>query len=253
MAYDSGFAYVYNQRWAGFAKQVGPAVLDYYEGTELGRTNRSLLDLCCGTGQLARIALDRGYRTVGVDLSAEMLAYAVANNREHVAAGRAHLIQADARDFTMDQRFGLVVATYDALNHLDSTADLARCFQAVRAVTAPGGSFIFDLNTRKALRSWTGIQVTDEVDLALIQRFFYDEEQGRAHAAITGFIHRGEGRYERFAESLHNTAFEMVEVVALLETAGWQGVRMARLADLTTPLAEPEAERRVFFLATNPG
>ena len=52
-AYSASFARLYNLRWGGFAQRVAPIIRDLYESTPLGKVNRSLLDLCCGTGQLA--------------------------------------------------------------------------------------------------------------------------------------------------------------------------------------------------------
>ena len=57
------FAEVYNRYWGGFATRVLP-VLDrlLLDGLPPGSL---LLDLCCGTGQLAEALTERGYRVVG--------------------------------------------------------------------------------------------------------------------------------------------------------------------------------------------
>ncbi|MGH2605416.1 MAG: class I SAM-dependent methyltransferase, partial [Anaerolineales bacterium] len=72
-AYGTAFARVYNLRWSGFARQVAPAIESYYAATAGGKERRSVLDLGCGTGQLAVYFLERGYRVVGIDLSPAML------------------------------------------------------------------------------------------------------------------------------------------------------------------------------------
>ena len=63
----------------------------------------------------------------------------------------------DASDFTLGERFGLVVSTFDSLNHLENESALRKCFQCAHAVS--NGYFIFDLNTRNGLRRWNNIQV----------------------------------------------------------------------------------------------
>jgi predicted TPR repeat methyltransferase len=98
------------------------------------------------------IILERGYRVSGLDLSEAMLDHARTNASMFVQAGQAHFVQADASAFTLDERFGLVVSTYDALNHLASLEALQRCFASVYAVTQDGGTFVFDLNTRVGLK-----------------------------------------------------------------------------------------------------
>jgi SAM-dependent methyltransferase len=111
-AYSSSFAQVYNQRWASFARRIAPMIQAFYEGTPLGQEHRTLLDLCCGTGQLAAYFVEQDYRVVGIDLSEPMLGYARDNAASHVQSGAARFVQADASRFSLDDRFGLVVSTY---------------------------------------------------------------------------------------------------------------------------------------------
>ena len=48
-----------------------------------------LLDLCCGTGQLAKYLLERDYNVIGTDLSRRMLEFAVSNTRSAIASVKA--------------------------------------------------------------------------------------------------------------------------------------------------------------------
>ena len=106
---------------------------------KLGQTNRRLLDVCCGTGQLAVHFLDRGYRVTGLDLSDEMLTYARQNAASYVESGRARFLAGDAADFALSEQFGLAVSTFDALNHLPDKTRLRACFECVNRTLAPGG------------------------------------------------------------------------------------------------------------------
>ena len=67
-AYNASFARIYNLRWASFAQNTAPRLRAFYEMTPVGQDNRSMLDLCCGTGQLALHFLDHGYRVTGRDM-----------------------------------------------------------------------------------------------------------------------------------------------------------------------------------------
>lgn len=248
-AYSKGFAKVYNIRWSGFAKQVAPFILDFYAATPIGQKNETVLDLCCGTGHLAVHFLEKGYRVVGLDLSEYMLLYARENARQYIESGRAAFIQGDASDFTLDERFGLVVSTFDSLNHLENEQALRRCIQCVYAVS--DGYFIFDLNTRRGLRRWNSIQVDDSDDDALIIiRGIYDGQSDKAWTKISGFLRLPDGFYERFDETAFNTVFEMEKVREALLDVGWKNVYFARIQDLKTPLDEPEKEGRVFIVAS---
>ncbi len=247
--YSKGFARVYNLRWAGFARQVAPLILDFYASTPVGQTDNSVLDLCCGTGHLAVYFLEKGYRVVGLDLSEHMLHYAQENARQYVESGQARFVQGDASDFTLDDRFGLVVSTYDSLNHLENEQALRRCFECVYAVS--DGYFIFDLNTRFGLRRWNNIFIDDSDDDAfVITRGIYDGQSSKAWMKISGFLRLPDGLYERFDETAFNTVFEMEKVKEALLDVGWKNPYFARIQDLKTPLDDPEREGRVFIVAS---
>ena len=262
-AYDRAFARIYNERWAYFAEGVAPHIQAFYEEMILGAEHKSLLDVCCGTGQLAVHFLERGYHVVGLDLSEEMLHYARRNTARYVESGQARFFRADAADFSLEERFGLAVSTYDALNHLPDPSALRACFQCVHAALLPGGTFIFDLNTRHGLRThWNGVQVQDTEELLLVNRDFYDEEADKAWVKITSFVRTPDARvgraseareegalYERFEQVAYNTAFDLEEVRDALLQVGWRSVHFARVEQLDAPIADPEAELRAYVVA----
>jgi SAM-dependent methyltransferase len=249
-AYDRAFARIYNEKWIGFAQNVAPHIHAFYESTLTNPQERSLLDLCCGTGQLAVYFMERGYRATGVDLSEGMLHYARENAAPYIAQGTARFVRADVTDLRLDERFGLAVSTFDALNHLPDQRALRSCFTSVHSSLLPGGWFIFDLNTRAGLlKHWNGISVQDTPELVLINRGLIDEEGERAWVRITGFVRAEGGLYERFEQTAYNTMFDMQGVYETLLETGWSRAHFARIQDLATPLAEPEEESRVFVVA----
>lgn len=248
--YGPTFARVYDLHWADFSQQVAPRLLEYYARSPLGQTNRTLLDLGCGTGQLALYFLQQGYRVTGLDLSEAMLEQARGHTLPYIDNGQARFIQGDAAAFRMSERFGLVVSTYDALNHLPNFDDLCWCFRSVWNVLEEGGTFIFDLNTRAGLyQRWNGIAVEETEDAIVITRGIYDGEGDQATIRATGCVRLPEGRYERFAETMFNTVFDLRAVRSALLELGWPRVHFARLSDLDTPLTEPEREGRVWIVA----
>jgi SAM-dependent methyltransferase len=247
-AYGPSFARIYNLLWGGFAQDVAPKLRAFYESTPIGAYNRHLLDVCCGTGVLARHFLQAGYHVTGLDLSEAMLGYAQENNAEATAQGRAAWIHADAVDFHCDGHFGLVVSTFDALNHLPSEAALQACFGCVYRVLEPGGWFIFDLNTRNGLHRWEGMTVDERPDYTLMNRGIYDEASGKVLSRISGYLRMEDGRYERFEELAYNLVLDMFAVQKYLVKTGFTTAYFARAADLTTALLDPESEGRVFFV-----
>ncbi|MCL4562266.1 MAG: class I SAM-dependent methyltransferase [Chloroflexi bacterium] len=247
-AYGRAFARIYNLMWTRFANQVAPFIFDFYASTSVGKSNKSLLDLCCGTGQLAVHFLEKGFRVTGLDLSEHMLSIAKENALPYLVAGQAKFIQDDASHFALDERFGLVVSTFDALNHLENEQALQACFRCAHAVC--DGYFIFDLNTRRGLRHWNNVEINDRSEDALIiNHGFYDGVSNKAWTRITGFIREPNGLYERFDETVFNTAYEMENVRDMLIEVGWKDVQFARIQELGVSLSAPEQEERVWFAA----
>lgn len=246
-AYSKGFAQVYNLRWSGFARHAAPRILEFYETFPGSPAKKNVLDLCCGTGQLALHFLEHGYRVVGLDLSEHMLSHARQNALPYLTAGQAAFVQGDASDFRFDERFGLVVSTFDALNHLPDLHALRACFACVHAVCE--GVFIFDLNTRLGLKNWNSINVDDGSEITIINRGIYEAGNDIAWARITGFVRQPNGFYERFEETAYNTAFDMQDVQMALAATGWNKIHFARIDALNTPLSDPEQESRVFIVA----
>jgi SAM-dependent methyltransferase len=248
-AYGRAFARVYNKRWTSFAHRVAPLIAEFYRNTAPGKASRPVLDLCCGTGQLALYLLEHGYQVTGIDLSEHMLQYARENASAYVESGQARFVQADAAGFALDQQFGLVVSTFDALNHLDSQESLETCFRSVFDVLVEGGFFVFDLNTRAGLMRWNNIGVDDSEEAMIVTRGMYDGQGNRAYTRVSGFIRAPSGQYDRFEETVYNTVFDMARVRDALLQTGWRDVHFARYEALDGPITEPENEDRVFFVA----
>lgn len=250
-AYGEKLAHVYNMKWGAFAERAAPRIMDFYEATAAGSRYRTLLDIGCGTGQLAVHFLNHGYRIVGIDASLFMLRHARNNAGSYAAAGHSHFIQADAGRFALRSRFGLAVSTFDTINHLDNEAQLAGCFQSARDALVEEGFFIFDLNTRRGLQRWHNTEARDSSEeMTMIQRGCYHAQAGKAEIRIQGLIYGRQGACEPFEETHFNTVFDLERVKAMLLQTGWRRIHFARIDDLRTPLEDPEQEARVFAVAT---
>ena len=249
-AYGAQFARIYNTQWSGFARRIAPRIERFYQGLPRSvRRHRTLLDLCCGTGQFAAYFLRQGFDVTALDLSSPMLELAKENMRDIPKNSSATFVQADAAQFQLDKPHGLVVATYNALNHLPDLDSLRSCFASVAAATVSGGCFIFDLYTKQGVREWNGISVTDTGDSFTIQRGIYDGGS-TAQTLFTGFIRDSDGdKFTRFEESIFNTVFDLTNVQQSLTQTGWASAYFAQSEDLATPISEPELEDRVWIVA----
>lgn len=112
-----------------------------------GLAGSRLLDVACGTGNTMLPMLDRGYEVTGVDVSDAMLAEA-----RRKTGDRARLVHADMRDLPALGKFDLVWCLGDALNYLDTPAELVAALTGFTRNLADGGVVVFDVNTLGTFR-----------------------------------------------------------------------------------------------------
>ena len=252
-AYGEDFAQVYNKLWSFFARRWAPRLLNLFSKSDVpASAGTTVLDVCCGTGQLAEELVAHGYRVIGIDLSEPMLRHARANNAQAVEAGRATFTVQDASSFRVDRPCAYAVSLFDALNHLPDASALRRCFDSVYSALSPRGLFVFDLNTAKGLAHWNGIDIQDSEELTIINRGLYALGAERAFTSITGFRRRADGAYDRFREVVYETLFESNTVRALLAEAGFVETYVADPDDLTTPAEDEDTLVRAFYVCRKP-
>jgi len=138
--YDN-FAWLYNQEFTIFSENIFPLLKDIAQ--ERLPDGARVLDLCCGTGQLARVLIENGYRVTGIDGSSKMLDFAKNN------APSAEFITDDARTFQLPPVYDAVFATFDSLNHIMNLEELKQTFNNVERCLIKGGIFIFDMKLER--------------------------------------------------------------------------------------------------------
>jgi SAM-dependent methyltransferase len=105
-----------------------------------------VLEYGVGSGRIALPLARMGVEVVGVDLSKEMLTAfeaKLARETPEVAA-RVRLVRGDMRSVRLRRRFALVIAPFNAVQHLYSREDIEAFFRGVQLHLAPGGRFVFD-------------------------------------------------------------------------------------------------------------
>lgn len=213
--YDA-FAWVYDRYWGPLATRIFP-VLEKLVLNALPSGAR-ILDLCCGTGQLAHALSLEGFRLTGIDGSASMIAIARGN------APEASFRVDDARGFAINGEFHAAVSTFDSLNHVMSLEELTRVFGNVYRALLSGGVFVFDLNMEEGYRKrWRGSHGHVEDDHAYIARSRHLPEERIGRVEVTMFFRRGD-RWERSDVTLLQRCYSEEEILQALESVGFAGV-----------------------------
>lgn len=249
--YGEKFAKVYNKRWANFSQSLAPKIHDLFEfKRSRSSLHKTILDLCCGTGQLSNFFLEKDYLVFGVDLSPYMIELAKENNKKFIETKRASFSIQNAENFTIDKPVSFAVSLFDALNHLPGLNSLQSCFKQVYNCLEDEGIFLFDLNTKKGLlQIWNGISMQDDDEMTIITKGISSEDIGKAYTQISGFIKNELETYDKFTETIYNTIFDLHEVKESLNKAKFKKIYFTRPEDFSKEIEYPENERRIFVVA----
>jgi SAM-dependent methyltransferase len=138
--YQEDLAYIHDVGFSSFALQAAPGLFDLFE--RWGVLDGLIVDLGCGSGLWARELSRAGFKVLGVDLSADMLAIA----RKRVPEARfqrASFLEVDL------PRCRAVTAIGECFNYLFDAANkpekLLPFFRRVYEALDLAGVFIFDI------------------------------------------------------------------------------------------------------------
>jgi len=223
--YDD-FAWFYNRYWNEEFHSLAFPILERIWLPRLPRKGR-ILDVCCGTGYLAGLLAERGYRVTGIDASEEMIGHA----RENVPAGAFHVAEASA--FKVLGKFDGAVSTFDSLNHILSEEALLAAFQRTAAALKPGAPFVFDMLLESAYQTnWTdNFTLVRDDRVLLITGSGFDLRTHVAQCRITMF-RLMDGVWRRSDVEVHERCYTMQEIDAALERAGFEHTECYDARDL---------------------
>ncbi|MGI2902874.1 class I SAM-dependent DNA methyltransferase [Tolypothrix sp. VBCCA 56010] len=180
-----------------------------------------ILDLGCGTGQLAQHLLIKGYKVTGLDGSEEMLHFA----RENAPGGK--FLVADARYFEFLSIFDAVVSTNAVLNYVMSLEELRWVFRNVHTALVENGLFVFNLDTEEAyqkyVQAYLSGDVKDEYAYAELQRYDPEDKINRRQLTIFNLV---EGNWQRSDTTLLEKCYSTSEIQSALENVGFAEVNI---------------------------
>ena len=240
-AYDA-FAWFYHRYWNEEFHSLAFPILERIWLPQVPLQGR-VLDLCCGTGYLAAMLEERGYRVTGVDSSAEMIRYA----RRQAPAAEFHV--ADAARVRLRQEHAAAVATFDSLNHLVEPGDLESTLQNAAAALVPGAPFAFDMLLEAAYQTHWGETFTLVRDdhVLTITEGGYDFRTRIAACRVTAF-RLLDGAWQRADTVVRERCYTPAEIDAALGAAGFGHTTCYDARDLG--MAGDLGIGRTFFVAT---
>jgi len=143
---------LYKAGWSEYWEERMPTLLDTYLLTEPSQRRGPMLDLGCGAGGQALVALEAGLDVHGIDIDAGMIRRSRETAEEFINAGRAQFEVANGCTLKLDRRFPLVTALHSVVAHLFEDSALCAFLQNAAAHLDDDGLFVFDFWTEQGLR-----------------------------------------------------------------------------------------------------
>ena len=242
MALYDDFAWFYNRYWNEEFHSLAFPILERLWLTRIPAHGR-ILDVCCGTGYLAGLLTDRGFKVTGVDASAAMVAHA----KENVPAADFHA--ADASAFRVPGRYDGAVSTFDSVNHILRDEDLREMFRCVAKSLKKGAPFAFDVLLEAAYKTnWAdSFSVVRDDHVLLISGAGFDFRTHLAQCCITMF-RLIDGLWQRRDTQVTERCYTAREIESALSDAGFTDIGYYDARDLG--MHGQLGEGRTFVIAT---
>lgn len=196
--------------------------LDYARRIWGDRKPETVVDLACGTGTMAKMLAQQGFRVIGVDISEDMLAVAEEKSR----GLDVRYLHQDMRALTLSEPVDTVVCFFDSINYLLEEEDVVRTFEQVFAQLEEGGTFLFDVHTPYKIREIfadNAFHMVDE-DVSYIWQCESDPDSLVVEHDLTLFVREPDGVYRRFDEIHRQRAYEPEKLECWLKQAGFRKV-----------------------------
>ena len=222
---------------SNFSDLTAPQIYNYYSGLNVERENHRALDLGCGTGQQSIFLAKKGMHVDAVDVSQGMLDIAKKNAER---AGFQDYIDFYRQDIVSEDSFarvGLIVATFNVINHLNQEGMIKKLFEKAFAALTHGGLFAFDIATAENMMGWNSVDVKeiecdfDDVDGAtVISRKSHCPEKQRNLTEITCFFkEKNRTSYRRSNCRIYSYIYGLDKLSVLLAEVGFSDIKFVDL------------------------
>jgi ubiquinone/menaquinone biosynthesis C-methylase UbiE len=205
--------------------------------------NKDILEMACGTGQMAVNLAGRGYNVTAFDISVDMLA--VASSKAADKGVDIRLLRQDMNDIKITQKFSIILCLCDSINYITSEKELFNLFKWVHAHMEIGGIFVFDINSSYKLRNIIGNNTFtyNEDDIAYIwDNYLTDEDTVEFY--LTFFTREGT-MYRRFDEVHVEKIYEVSDIFGMLKDAGFNNIEAKEAFTFDEP---SETTERINFI-----
>ena len=179
-----------------------------------------LLEFGSGTGRHGRLLASRGYRVLGVERSAAMVANVL-------PAPGFDCIQGDIRTVRIERKFDAVLSLFHVMSYLTENTDVQHVFDRAAEHLRPGGLFIFDVWYSPAVyaqRPETRVKrmFDDQVDIVRIAEPLLRPNENRVDVNYSIIArNRSTNEVETIVETHPMRHFSLPELEAIAQRHGF--------------------------------
>lgn len=183
---------------------------------------QSILELACGSGEVANLLSQKGYTIVGSDLSENMLSLAYQTNP------KICWLQLNMADFQLDETYDSIICFADSLCYLQTEIEMQKTFQNVYNTLNNNGIFLFDVHSlyqiNEVFHEYT-YHYVDE-DTVFIWESFPGDYANSVEHELTCVQETQSGIYERYDELHKQRTYSLEQYISWLKSVGFSNIEM---------------------------
>lgn len=217
--YDEMMEYVDYDKWSLLIDKRVKAQIE----------EKNILELGCGTGEIAIRMKKLGYEIKGIDYSKEMIDIAKTKYKD------IEFIQKDMRELESKEKYDAIIAVFDTLNYLNSYEELILTLKKIRKALKNKGVFLFDVISKKMLYEMfpEGVFADDRKDFTI---FWKHSKKGNLEEITTSFfVRESENNYYRMDEVFLKKIFLIKRLDEIIEELGFKLIKKELNEEIAGP------------------
>jgi SAM-dependent methyltransferase len=138
-AYDIAFSDRYFNEECDFLEWC---LINHSRLTDEQLSNKSFLEMACGPARHAREFSKRGWRSVGLDISEDMIKFAAEEAKNE--GSNIETVVADISDFNIDKPVIMATTLMESISHLVTNEQMISHFKSVARNVVHGGIYVIE-------------------------------------------------------------------------------------------------------------
>ncbi|KRM72863.1 class I SAM-dependent DNA methyltransferase [Lacticaseibacillus brantae] len=216
-----------------------------YVTARIKPSHQALLELAGGSGSLAVLLAQSGFKVTDFDLSGDMLA--LAEPKFEAAQLDIPMILGDMRDLSEMPTYDVVTCFDDSICYMGDIDEVQTVFEQVNTVLTPGGDFMFDAHSLHQMDDlFPGYMYNYQTeDYAFLWTSYAGELPHSAEHDLTFFIYDEKlDAYKPLIETHKERTYPVAEYVNALTAAGFTSIEVT--ANFGTTDVTPDSTRWFF-------